>query len=89
MAPGHPATKWVQEHLEIQSAGSAYRLPALLIKEEFDRGSRGASPVPSLQVSADHADGPNSGINKHHSLDQQLRRWLLLSLDRLQVREMV
>lgn len=40
----------------VQSAGYAYRLPRLRVKEEF---------------------------NRHHSIDQQLCRWLLLSMDRL------
>jgi hypothetical protein len=46
----------------VQSAGGAYRLMAQLMKKAFDRGGLGASPVPSLHASTDHADGSNSGL---------------------------
>jgi len=67
----------------VQSAGHAYRLSALLLKEEFDK--HGAL----LQLMLRYAQAlltqmaQTAVCNRHHSIDQQLARWLLLSLDRL------
>src|SRR6202161_2528918 len=73
----------------IQSAGGAYRLGAQLMKEEFDRGG----PVLHLLLRYTQAlitqMVQTAACNRHHSLDQQLCRWLLLSLDRLQGTDMV
>jgi CRP-like cAMP-binding protein len=73
----------------VQSAGGAFRLPAQLMKEEFDRGG----PVLHLFLRYTQAlitqMVQTAACNRHHSLDQQLCRWLLLSLDRLQGTEMV
>jgi CRP-like cAMP-binding protein len=73
----------------VQSAGGAYRLTAQLMKEEFDRGG----PVLHLFLRYTQAlitqMVQTAACNRHHSLDQQLCRWLLLSLDRLQGTEMV
>jgi CRP-like cAMP-binding protein len=73
----------------IQSAGGAFRLPAQLMKAEFDRGG----PVLHLFLRYTQAlitqMVQTAACNRHHSLDQQLCRWLLLSLDRLQGTEMV
>jgi CRP-like cAMP-binding protein len=73
----------------IQSAGGAYRLSAEVMKQEFDR----AGPVLHLFLRYTQAlmtqMVQTAACNKHHSLDQQLCRWLLLSLDRLQGTEML
>jgi CRP-like cAMP-binding protein len=73
----------------VQSAGGAYRLSAELMKQEFDR----AGPVLHLLLRYTQAlmtqMVQTAACNKHHSLDQQLCRWLLLSLDRLQGTEML
>ena len=72
----------------VQSAGGAYRLPAELMKREFDQGG------PVLRVLLRYTQAlmtqmtQTAACNKHHSLDQQLCRWLLLSLDRLPNGEM-
>jgi CRP-like cAMP-binding protein len=72
----------------VQSAGGAFRLTAPLMKEEFNLGG----PVPHLLLRYTQAlmtqMVQTAACNKHHSLDQQLCRWLLLSLDRLQGTEM-
>lgn len=67
----------------VQSAGAAYRLSATLMKQEFDEG--GAVPHLLLRYSQALMTQmvQTAACNKHHSLDQQLCRWLLLSLDRL------
>jgi CRP-like cAMP-binding protein len=73
----------------VQSAGAAYRLSSELMKQEFDR----AGPVLHLFLRYTQAlmtqMVQTAACNKHHSLDQQLCRWLLLSLDRLQGTEML
>ena len=72
----------------VQSAGHAFRLPAQTIKEEFNR-----APVLHLLLRYTQAlitqMSQPAVCNRHHSLDQQLCRWLLLSLDRLQGSELV
>jgi CRP-like cAMP-binding protein len=73
----------------VQSGGYGFRLKAQSIKEEFDR----AGPVMHLLLRYTQAlitqMAQTAVCNRHHSLDQQLCRWLLLSLDRLQGCELV
>jgi CRP-like cAMP-binding protein len=73
----------------VQSAGQGFRLKAQVMKEEFDR----AGPVLHLLLRYTQAlitqMAQTAVCNRHHSLDQQLCRWLLLSLDRLQGTELV
>ena len=72
----------------VQSAGHGFRLPAHVLKEEFKR-----APVLHLLLRYTQAlitqMAQTAGCNRHHSIDQQLCRWLLLSLDRLQGKELV
>jgi CRP-like cAMP-binding protein len=67
----------------VQSAGHGLRLKAQLMKDEFNR----AGPVLHLLLRYTQAlitqMSQTAVCNRHHSLDQQLCRWLLLSLDRL------
>ena len=67
----------------VQSAGSAYRLSAHILKEEFHR----AGPMQRLLLRYTQAlitqMAQTAVCNRHHSIDQQLCRWLLLSMDRL------
>jgi CRP-like cAMP-binding protein len=73
----------------VQSAGQGYRLRSQAMKDEFDR----AGPVLHLLLRYTQAlitqMAQTAVCNRHHSLDQQLCRWLLLSLDRLQGSELV
>ncbi|HLL17193.1 MAG TPA: Crp/Fnr family transcriptional regulator, partial [Rubrivivax sp.] len=73
----------------VQSAGMAVRLAAKSMKDEFDRGG----PVLHLLLRYTQAlitqMAQTAVCNRHHSLDQQLCRWLLLSLDRLHGLELV
>ena len=72
----------------VQSAGKAFRLSSRVIKEEFNR-----APVLHLFLRYTQAlitqMAQTAVCNRHHSLDQQLCRWLLLSLDRLQGNKLV
>ncbi len=67
----------------VQSAGYGYRLKAQLLKQEFNR----AGPVLHLLLRYTQAlitqMTQTAVCNRHHSVEQQLCRWLLLSLDRL------
>jgi CRP-like cAMP-binding protein len=68
----------------VQSGGQGFRLRAAILQEQFDQ----AGPVLHLLLRYTQAlltqMGQTAVCNRHHSLDQQLCRWLLLSLDRLQ-----
>ena len=68
----------------VQSAGKAYRLKAELLKAEFAR----FGPTMHLLLCYTQAlitqMSQTAVCNRHHSVDQQLCRWLLLSMDRLQ-----
>ena len=72
----------------VQSAGQGFRLTAQTIKDEFNR-----APVLHLLLRYTQAlitqMAQTAVCNRHHSLDQQLCRWLLLSLDRLEGSELV
>lgn len=71
----------------VQSAGRGLRLKASVIKDEFNR-----APVLHLMLRYTQAlitqMSQTAVCNRHHSLDQQLCRWLLLSLDRLKGMEL-
>ena len=73
----------------VQSAGQGLRLRANVIKQEFQQ----AGPAMHLLLRYTQAlitqMAQTAVCNRHHSLDQQLCRWLLLSLDRLQGSELV
>jgi len=67
----------------VQTAGQAYRLPSKLLREEFKR----AGPMRSLLLRYTQAlitqMVQTAACNRHHSVEQQLCRWLLLTLDRI------
>ncbi len=72
----------------VQSAGHAYRVPDTQLKGEFFR----AGPFQRLLLRYTQAlitqMGQTAVCNRHHSVDQQLCRWLLMSLDRLPSNEL-
>jgi CRP-like cAMP-binding protein len=67
----------------VQSAGCGFRLPAALIQEEFRRGGTMQHLMLRYTQSLLTQMAQTGVCNRHHSLDQQLCRWLLLSIDRL------
>jgi CRP-like cAMP-binding protein len=73
----------------VQSAGAGLRLRAQILKDEFNKNG----PVLHLLLRYTQAlitqMAQTAVCNRHHSLDQQLCRWLLLSLDRLHGNELV
>jgi CRP-like cAMP-binding protein len=73
----------------VQSAGHAYRLPGHVLKEEFTRGGAMQHLLLRYTQALLTQMAQTAVCNRHHSLDQQLCRWLLLSLDRLPTNELV
>jgi CRP-like cAMP-binding protein len=73
----------------VQSAGQGLRLKAAILEDEFNQ----AGPVLHLLLRYTQAlitqMAQTAVCNRHHSLDQQLCRWLLLSLDRLRGDDLV
>ena len=72
----------------VQSAGEGYRLKASTMKEEFDRAGAVLHLLLRYTQALITQMAQTAVCNRHHSLDQQLCRWLLLSLDRLQGNEL-
>ena len=73
----------------VQSAGEGYRIKSSILLEEFNR----AGPVMHLLLRYTQAlitqMTQTAVCNRHHTLDQQFCRWLLLSLDRLPTNELL
>jgi len=72
----------------VQSAGFAYRLPGAVIKQEFNRSGEMQHLMLRYTQALLTQMAQTAVCNRHHSVDQQLCRWLLLSLDRLQSNEL-
>lgn len=67
----------------VQSAGRAYQLPGQVLKDEFKRNGAMQSLLLRYTQALITQMAQTAVCNRHHSVDQQLCRWLLLSLDRL------
>ena len=67
----------------VQSAGHAYRLPRARVKEEFNRHGQLLVLMLRYTQALITQVAQTAVCNRHHSIDQQLCRWLLLSADRL------
>jgi len=67
----------------VQSAGYAYRLKGVRLTEEFDRHGKLLDLMLRYTQALITQMAQTAVCNRHHSIDQQLCRWLLLSLDRL------
>ncbi len=72
----------------VQSAGEAYRVPGSFLKQEFFR----AGPLQRLLLRYTQAlitqMAQTAVCNRHHTVEQQLCRWLLMSIDRLPSNEL-
>ena len=73
----------------VQSAGEGYRLRASVLKREFERGGALQHLLLRYTQALITQMTQTAVCNRHHSVDQQLCRWLLLSLDRLPANELV
>ena len=72
----------------VQSAGDAYSLPGSILRKEFDRAGALQHLLLRYTLAMLTQMAQTAVCNRHHSVDQQLCRWLLLSLDRLPANEL-
>jgi CRP-like cAMP-binding protein len=72
----------------VQSAGHGYRLEAQLLKQEFNRAGAMMHLLLRYTQALITQMAQTAVCNRHHSVEQQLCRWLLLSLDRLSTQEL-
>ncbi len=73
----------------VQSAGGAYRLSRKIMKKEFAQGGK-LQHLALLYTQALISQTSQTAVcNQHHSLDQQLCRWLLMSVDRLHENKLI
>lgn len=73
----------------VQAAGHAYRLEARLLKQEFNRGGLMQHLLLRYTQALITQISQTAACNRHHTLEQRLCRWLLLSLDRIAARELI
>jgi CRP-like cAMP-binding protein len=73
----------------VQTAGHAYRLPGPLLKQEFNRGGLMQRMLLRYTQALVTQMCQTAACNRHHAIEQQLSRWLLLTLDRLPSNELV
>ncbi len=73
----------------VQSAGQGFRLKAKAMQDEFNRGGAVLHLLLRYTQALITQMAQTAVCNRHHSLDQQLCRWLLLSLDRLEGHDLV
>jgi CRP-like cAMP-binding protein len=72
----------------VQTAGRAYRLETRLLKQEFDRGGLMQRLMLRYTQALLTQMAQTAACNRHHTVEQQLCRWLLLTLDRLPTNEL-
>lgn len=73
----------------VQSEGNAYRMTGKNLMEEFNLSGKFQHLLLRYTLALFSQMGQTAVCNRHHSIDQQLCRWLLLSHDRLQGNELV
>jgi len=73
----------------VQTAGHGYRLPGRLLKEEFGRAGLMQRLLLRYTQALLTQMCQTAACNRHHSIEQQLCRWLLLTVDRLPAQELV
>jgi CRP-like cAMP-binding protein len=67
----------------VQNAGHAYRLKAQVLKDEFQKGAALSRLLLMFASALITQMVQTAACNRHHPIDKQLCRWMLLSLDRL------
>jgi CRP-like cAMP-binding protein len=73
----------------VQTAGYAYRLASHLLKQEFNRGGLMQRLLLRYTQALITQMAQTAACNRHHSVEQQLCRWLLLTLDRVSSHELI
>ncbi len=79
----------VSSRAVVQNAGDCYRIKAALLKKEFDRGGSLQQLALRFTQTLIAQMVQTGACNRHHTVEQQLCRWLLLSLDRLHGNEVL
>jgi len=73
----------------VQTAGHGYRLESRLLKQEFNRGGLLQRLLLRYTQALITQMSQTAACNRHHSVEQQLCRWLLLTLDRIPSHELI
>jgi CRP-like cAMP-binding protein len=73
----------------VQTAGQAYRLERRVLQHEFDRAGLLQRLLLRYTQALLTQMAQTAACNRHHTVEQQLSRWLLLTLDRVRTRELV
>ena len=73
----------------VQTAGHGYRLAGRFLREEFNRGGLAQGLLLRYTQALITQMSQTAACNRHHSVEQQLCRWLLLTLDRMTANELV
>ena len=73
----------------VHTAGHGYRLQGSLLKEEFNRAGRMQRLLLRYTQALVTQMFQTAACNRHHTIEQQLSRWLLLTLDRLPSNELI
>lgn len=73
----------------VQTAGHGYRLESRLLTQEFNRGGLMQRLLLRYTQALITQIGQTAACNRHHSVEQRLCRWLLLTLDRLPSNELI
>jgi CRP-like cAMP-binding protein len=73
----------------VQIAGHAYRLEARLLKEEFNRAGLMQHLLLRYTQALLTQMSQTAACNRHHTVEQQLCRWLLLTVDRAPSQEVI
>lgn len=73
----------------VQTAGHAYRLKRQVLKQEFDRAGLFQRLLLRYTQALMTQMSQTAVCNRHHSIEQQLCRWLLLTLDRVPTSELI
>jgi CRP-like cAMP-binding protein len=73
----------------VLTAGHAYRLDRHILKQEFERAGLMQRLLLRYTQALMTQMAQTAACNRHHSVEQQLARWLLLTLDRVPTRELV
>jgi CRP-like cAMP-binding protein len=73
----------------VQTAGHAYRLEGRLLKQEFNRAGLMQHLMLRYTQALITQMAQTAACNRHHSVEQQLCRWLLLTLDRMPTNELI
>lgn len=73
----------------VHTAGHAYRLAGSVLKQEFDRAGLMQQLLLRYTQALITQMTQTAACNRHHSVEQQLCRWLLLTLDRVPSRELI